>query len=517
MKKFYIVLLMFIVATFSNSAKAQLVYKDVAPIFYNNCTTCHHVGGGGPMPLMNYSQTSVFASAILYHVQQGHMPPWSPDTTYSRFVNERLISSSERNDIISWVNSGALKGDTTLAPAAPVYTSQYKLSGTPTITLKIPTFSSNASSSDSYVCFSIPSGLTQDRILRAYEIIPGNPAIVHHVIVNVDTTGTVTSDLSGTCFNAPGDMGIGGYAPGAAPTVFPGQAPLKAGIRIKAGSNIVLQIHYPPGTSGEIDSTQIRMFYYPPNETGVRPVYNSAPLQNWSLYMPANTVTTFTDKYPDSGTLPISLSMFAAFPHSHKVCKSIINYAYAGTDTIPLIRINKWDFMWQGYYTYPKLIKVPAGYRLFSSHEYDNTVNNPDNPNNPPSLVIAGTGTDDEMLFDAYLWLEYQPGDELIDIEELLSNDTLLTLHANEILLPPSLQAFVYPNPASNKLSIYLSKKSEYNIQIMTITGQTILQSGKFTDDITIDVRQIPSGLYIVEVTDLKSKERITKKIVIRN
>lgn len=443
------------------------------------------------------------------------MPPWSPDTTYRHFMNERVISQSERNDILSWVNSGALKGDTTLVPAAPIYTSQYKLSGTPSLILKIPTFASNAGSSDSYVCFSIPSGLSQDRVLRAYEIIPGNPAIVHHVIVNIDTTGTTSTDITGQCFNPPGDIGIGGYAPGAAPIVFPGQFPLKSGINIKAGSNIVLQIHYPPGSAGQLDSTQIRMYFYPPNETGIRPVYNSAPLQNWSLLMPANTVTTFTDKYPDSGTLPIALSMFAAFPHSHKVCKSIVNYAYAGTDTIPLVRINNWDFMWQGYYTYQKLVKVPAGYKLFSSHVYDNTSNNPNNPNNPPALVMAGTGTEDEMLFDAYLWLAYQPGDELINIEELLANDSLVSLNTTEILTPQPIKAFVYPNPASNKLSIYLSKKSEYKVRILNITGQNVLQTESFTDDTTIDVKHIPSGLYIVEVVDSKTNERITKKIII--
>lgn len=517
MKKIYIVFLSLAVICISNSAKAQLDYKDVAQIFFNNCTSCHHVGGGAPMPLMNYTQTSSYASSILYHVQDGHMPPWSPDTSYTHFMGERVISQADKNDIISWVNSGALMGDTALAPPAPIYSSLYKLSGTPSLILKIPTFASNAGSVDSYVCFSIPSGLTQDRILRAYEIVPGNPDIVHHVIVNIDTTGTAVTDLSGQCYQTPGQIGIGGYAPGAAPTVFPGQAPLKTGIRIKAGSDIVLQIHYPPGTSGMIDSTQIRMYFYPLNETGVRAIYNSAILQNWGLYIPANTVTTFTDKYPDSGTMPVALSMFATFPHSHLICKSIVNYAYAGTDTIPLVRINEWDFMWQGYYTYPSLVKVPVGYKFFSSHVYDNTANNPNNPNSPPALVIAGTNTTNEMLFDAYLWLYYQPGDELIDIETMLANDPLLnpeSVNVNEISSTGT-QALIYPNPASGKVTIYLSKKSEYKARIINITGQTIVQTEVFTDDTAIDVKSFPSGMYNVEVIDEKNNQRIIKKIII--
>lgn len=446
------------------------------------------------------------------------MPPWSPDTSYSRFIDERIITQSEKNDILSWVNSGALPGDTTLAPPAPVYSTEYKLNGTPSLILKMPVFASNAGATDSYVCFSIPTGLTQDRVLRAYEIVPGNPEIVHHVIVNIDTTGTAATDLTGQCFNAPGDIGIGGYAPGANPVVFPGEFPLKAGINIKAGSNIVLQLHYPPGTSGMIDSTQIRMYFYPIGETGIRPVYNSAPLQNWSLYMLPGAIGTFTDTYPNSGTLPSSLSMFATFPHSHKICTSIINYAYSGTDTIPLVRINDWDFMWQGYYTYPKLVKIPAGYKLFSKHVYDNSANNPNNPSSPPALVVAGTSTLDEMLFDAYLWLTYQTGDELINIEELLANDPLFNpLSVNEIISTSGIQAFVFPNPASNEINIFLSKKSDYGVRILNITGQTILKTEAYFDKTTMDVSSIPPGLYSIEVLDSKTNERITKKIVITN
>ena len=514
MKKRYFILLILGVVANSHFAEAQLDYKDVAHLFYSHCTSCHHQGGGAPMQLMTYSQTLPYASFIQYKLQNGLMPPWSPDTTYTRFIHERVLTQSEKNDILSWINGGSLKGDTTLAPAAPNYTTQYKLIGTPSLILKIPTFTSNATTTDSYVCFSLPSGLAQDRVLRAFEIVPGNPDIVHHVIADIDTTGTVASDLSGACFNIPGDIGIGGYAPGAAPTVFPGQAPLKAGIRIKAGSNLILQIHYPPGTGGHVDSTQIRLYFYPPNETGIRPVNNSTPLQNWQLYILPNTAPSFSAHYPNSGTLPVALSMFATFPHSHKVCKSIVNYAFSGTDTIPLVRIKDWDFMWQGYYTYPNLIKVPAGYKIISTHVYNNTTSNPNISN--PVLVHAGTGTADEMLFDSYMWFYYQPGDETIDVKALLENDSLLNpLSVHTISTPIGNQAFIYPNPASGRVSVYLSKKSEYKVRLLNLTGQSVLETEAFNDDTTIDVKNVPPGLYIVEVLDTKTRERTTKKIII--
>ncbi len=456
MKRSLLLTTLFLTAFISNLATAQLVYKDVAFIFYARCSSCHHQNQHAPS-MMNYTETVNNLGNMLSKLQNNEMPPWSPDTTYSRFVHERLISASEKNDLISWLNQGALAGDTTLAPAPPVYTSAYELKGTPTIELKTGTFVSNANNDDSYVCFSIPTGFTQDRILQAYEIVPGNVAIVHHVVVNVDTLGTTVNDLSGNCYTIYGQVGIGAYAPGAPATVFPGQFPLKTGIRVKAGSKIVMQIHYPAGTVGEIDSTKIRMFFYPIGETGVRPIYDVVPLQNWFLNLPANTVSSFTSAYPGTGGLPFDMSLFAVFPHSHKVCTKIINYAYQGTDTINMIRINDWDFEWQGFYTFKKLQKIPIGYKLFSKHIYDNTVNNPHNPFSPPQHVTAGTSTTDEMLFDGIQFLAYQPGDELINVDSLLNTDPLISgVYKNET--SESLDFIAFPNPANETLKLYFAK-----------------------------------------------------------
>ena len=275
MKKLYILLF---IAGISLSASAQLVYKDVAGIFYSRCTGCHHVNGGAPFAMMNYSETSPYASSIQNDLNIGKMPPWSPDTTYSRFIHERAITASEKAAILSWISTGAQKGDTTLAPPAPTYT-KYHLVGKPDLILQIPTFTSNGTT-DAYNCFALPTGLAVDRIIRAFEVIPGDPAIVHHVVVKVDTTGTATSNLTGTCTSQPGNFDLDVYAVGGAPTVFPGKAPLKMGIKLKAGSKIVLQIHYPAGTAGMLDSTQIRIYFYPLNTTGIRNVYVSTPLQN---------------------------------------------------------------------------------------------------------------------------------------------------------------------------------------------------------------------------------------------
>ncbi len=458
------------ICCFLLNGTAQLTYKDVAPVFYANCTTCHNPNGIGPMPLMNYSQTFAYTKLISSYVTAGLMPPWIPDTTYHRFVGERILNATEKSTILNWIAAGAPAGDTTLAPVPPIYNSSYKLAGKPDLIVKIPTFTSNATTADAYNCFVVATGLPADRIVRGIEVVPGNPAIVHHILLSEDTSGTATSDLSGSCFTMPGsNLYFGAWTPGAAPTVYPGKAPLKMGVRLKAGCNIVLEIHYPIGTAGKVDSTQVRFYFYPPGTTGVREVLDKTFLQNWNLFIPANTVQKFTA----SSAISSPISLVSTFPHNHKVGVSITNYAYSGIDTIKLIREKNWDFRWQGAYTYPNLVKIPAGYSLYSTHTYDNTTNNPNNPNSPPALVIAGTSTSNEMLFDGFQYLTYQPGDENINIAALLAGDTLLAvnnLSANKIVTS------VFPNPFDQHVHIgyTLNNPGTVSILIYNIQGKVV-------------------------------------------
>lgn len=471
MKKIYT---LFFIAGVSLSSSAQLVYKDVAGIFYNRCTSCHHTNGGAPFSMMSYSETTPWASLIQNDLNIGKMPPWPPDTTYTRLLHERIITAPEKAAILSWIASGTQAGDTTIAngcPAPPVYT-QYHLYGTPDLILKVPAFPSNATSSDTYNCFALPTGLTQDRILRAYEIVPNNGGLVHHVVVTIDTMGTATTDVSGGCFNQPGDFGVGGYAPGSPPTVYPSSPQLKLGMKIKAGSKVVMQQHYPAGSGGQIDSTQIRLYFYPISMTGIRPVYSNTFLQNWSMFIFPNTTATYTAMYPtNSSTLPAALSIYATSPHAHHLNRSMTVYGYRATpvDTIPLIRIPVWDFDWQGMYVHPNMVKIPAGYKLGSKHFYDNTTNNPDNPNNPPQFMQAGTSTTDEMLFDSFQWTYYQTGDELIDIGNILANDSLLnpntSTNINEISAA-NIASYAHPNPFSEYVTIRYELLYSANVEV---------------------------------------------------
>jgi hypothetical protein len=454
----------FLIISFASCA--QVEYKDVASIFYARCFSCHNPESHGPSYL-NYASTKPWVNQIQGALISNKMPPWPPDTNYSRFVHENKILPAEKQAILNWINGGAMKGDTTAAPSAPPY-SKYKLKGQPDLELRIPAFTSNASGDDSYVCFSIPMGLSQTRTLRAYEIIAGDPKIVHHVVVNIDSNATTSSDLSGNCFNITGDYSIGAFAPGTPPTVFPGKAPLKSGIRIKAGSKLVMQVHYPAGTVGKPDSTKIRLYFYPFSESGVRAVNVSTPLQNWGISIPAGSTRTFTAIYPSSSGIPQAMSILSTFPHSHKAATELLNCAILAGDTIPLIKINEWEFDQQGYYTFQKMPKVPAGYKLYSRHVYYNGGTSP---------IFAGTNTTDEMLFDSFQWFYYQAGDELIDIKGLLESDTLLTGPTGTGSNGSSgFIIKVYPNPFENdiRFQMTLDKPGKVQLKVFDIFGRVV-------------------------------------------
>jgi hypothetical protein len=460
---------------------AQPFYSDVAPLFIKHCTSCHHNDMHAPS-FATYTQVLQHAGGIEYELNEGAMPPWLPDTTYTRFFHERVITVAEKAAILDWIAKGAQKGDTTLAPPLPHY-SKYQIAAAADIEVNIPKFTSKASTTDTYVCFYLPTNLSQDRIIKAFEIVAGNPSIVHHVLVGIDTVGNKQDDLSGNCFSNPGDIFLGGYAPGTEPTIYPSMAPLKMGVRLKAGSKIGLQIHYPEGSAGQMDSTKIRIFFYPVGVTGVRNVYCGTLLQNWTLDIPANSIKTYTaSSYIDNTLWPsYDASVFATFPHSHALATYMINYAVptvlnpGATDTIPLIRIRDWDFNWQGFSTFRKLVKIPYGYSLRSVHLYDNTVNNPHNPNNPPVDVKAGTATKDEMLFDSFQWIKYQKGDEFINIDSLIALDPLVT-GITEVNHVNNFKSYAYPNPFESAVNIAytLDAPSTVSIEIFSIYGTSI-------------------------------------------
>ena len=271
----------------------------------------------------------------------------------------------------------------------------------------------------------MPTYLTQNRIIKAVEVVPGNREIVHHALIFIDPSGIESTDtLDGLCAspsNASTKLVIG-YTPGASPMILPSVSPLALGMDIGPGSNIYFAMHYPVGSYGEFDSTKVILHFYPPGTTNVRQISAAPLISNNNFTLPANQVTNLTAQYPANGGVPTNFSVLSVFPHMHLLGENIKAYAYkANQDTIKFVNIPHWDFHWQDFYFFRNLQKVATGYRIKGEAKYDNTVNNPHNPNSPPLNVSSGFNTTDEMFLVYFHFMPYMNGDENYDLEELMS------------------------------------------------------------------------------------------------
>jgi hypothetical protein len=384
--------------------------EDIAPILYGKCLQCHHNGGIAPLALGTYASVVSNAGMIQHVTSTGEMPPWPPDTLFQYYAYENTLSMNEISTIMDWITNGSPLGDTSLLPPMPTFTNS-SLLGTPDLELQIPTYTSTATSnSDDYVCFSIPTGLTQNRKIRAIEVIPGNLQTVHHVLVAIDLFFNNSIVTTSNCMGPQGNM-IYGYAPGSSPLIYPIDTNNSFGVVLPANSSVTLAMHYPEGSFGQLDSTKVKFYFYPQN-TVIREITTDFLIQNFFFTLPANHITQVSESF---GPTIQDYSFMSVFPHMHLLGKDLECFAVTSTnDTINLIKINNWDFEWQGFYFFQKFIKIPAGSIIYAKGNYDNTAS-ASNPN--PVSVSAGLNTEDEMFIFIFQFLPYQLGDENISIE----------------------------------------------------------------------------------------------------
>ena len=523
MKKLFLFILPF-AFTFNANAQTSVTWSDdVACLLYTHCTSCHNSNGIAPFSLMTYNDAASAASGILFAVNNGNMPPWPPDRDYNRLAHERYLTSEEITLINDWVNSGAPEGNSSNAPVAPVYSSNAVITN-PDLVAQIPDYSVG-SSSDVYRCFVIPTSESTDKFITGFEVIPGNRSIVHHVLVFRDETNTpATLDANDpgpgyTSFGGIGSQGaklIGGWVPGQG--VF--ETPPGMGIKLPAGTNLVLQIHYPAGVAGEEDSTKIHIKFSPSStlrEISMAPPLNhQTSLIDGPLFIPANEVKTFHEEY----TIPVNLTVLSVGPHMHLIGKSIKAFGVTPTnDTIEFIDIPDWDFHWQGSYMFRNPVKIPAGTVLYGEATYDNTIGNPNNPNNPPQDVSVGEATTDEMMLIYFSYLLYQNNDENIVIDDDTFIPTYNDCNYNSITgveenIPYNYFS-VYPNPAANSLNISCTELFTENtfIIITDVTGKEVetlqVPASANANSANINISHLLSGIYTVQ---LKSDKITTAK-----
>ena len=339
-------LLIFLCLSFMGFGQNPNYSEDIAPIIYGKCLQCHYSGGISPLSLETYADAVLNAGLMQHVVSTGEMPPWPPDTAFQRFSYENILSFDEITKITDWITIGAPIGDTSLLPQMPIFPNTSSL-GNADLEIQIPIYSSIATSnSDDYVCFSIPTGLTQNREIRAIEVIPGNLQTVHHAIVSLDAFPNSTVVTTPNCMGPQGGT-IYTWAPGSVPLIYPVSQTNNFGVNLPANSSLSISMHYPEGSFGQLDSTKVKIYFHPVN-TAIREIYSDYLINEGLLgqpfILPPNQITQITGTF---GPTTQDYSFMSVFPHMHLLGKSIEMFAVSPlNDTINLIKINNWDFEW---------------------------------------------------------------------------------------------------------------------------------------------------------------------------
>jgi len=386
--------------------------NDVAKIIYGNCTSCHRTGGIAPFNLETYEEVSAMAGWVQQAIETKSMPPWTPNPDYKHFAHERVLPSADISTIQNWVAAGTPSGNLNSAPPLPPYSNGTQL-GTPDISLSISPYTVT-SANDVYRNFELFVGSAQSTTLTAIEVLPGNPSIVHHVLVFQDSTTNPinTSGAGGTGSSA--SQLLYSYVPGASPYF----TPVGTGFRLAPNTRIILQIHYAPGSNGLTDNTTVNFKTNNSNlrKITVNAVLNHSNMTDGPLVIPANQLKSFHSELQ----IPGNVTVLYAFPHMHLLGKSVHTWANKpiSGDTVRFVKIPEWNFHWQDNFIFPNAIVLPVGTTIKAEAVYDNRDTNPNNPTIPPVPVTAGEGTLDEMFLVFFAYMPFQTGDQYLIIDK---------------------------------------------------------------------------------------------------
>jgi hypothetical protein len=376
-------------------------YKDVASIMRQKCAQCHRPNDIAPFTLINSDDAQTWAQDIRASVAKRSMPPWKPVAGYNEFRDSFALTEVERQTILDWVDQGAKAGDPADMPELPPLSdSQWEL-GQPDQVLSMPEYQPPERAKDTYRCFVIGS-VDQTSYVKAMQALPGAKQEVHHVLVFVDQYGD-SAKLDGvdgqpgySCFGEPkvrltiGSL-MGGWAPGFRTRLLPDGI----GLLVPGKSRLVMQVHYHPNGLSVPDRTQVGLWFAPADSISKR-VFN-IPILNDKFEIPAgagdHVVTAELEVFPLIAGKAIMVA-----PHMHLLGRKITMEVIDRDGTHrPMIYIDDWNFNWQGFYTFVDPVTIPGGSKVVVTARYDNSDNNPLNPNHPLKPVRWGEGTEDEM------------------------------------------------------------------------------------------------------------------------
>jgi mono/diheme cytochrome c family protein len=388
--------------------KAEPTFSDtIAPILYANCVTCHRQGEAAPFSLITYEDVAKRGKLIAKVTSSRYMPPWHAAPGYGEFVGERRLTDDQIATIGAWVGAGMPRGDAAKMPKLPAFPADGWRLGQPDLILEMPVgFDLPASGPDVFRNFVLSTGLTEDKWVRGIEFRPSARKVVHHAIFAQVPGGRMAArdgadgrpgfggmSSVGIINDSGGSRGLGGWAVGATPTLFPeGVAAL-----LPKGSDFLLQMHFHLSGKPETEKSLVGIYFA-----------DKAPDKAlFTVELPALfgfgagiDIPPGTKDYTlrDSFTLPGDVKVYSALAHAHYLAREMKAIAtLPGGATQPLLWINDWDFNWQDSYVYKQPVALPKGTRIDVTITYDNTADNPRNPISPPRRALWGEQSFDEM------------------------------------------------------------------------------------------------------------------------
>jgi hypothetical protein len=381
--------------------------ETIAPIVYGNCVTCHRPGEAAPFSLMTYEDVAKRGKLITKVTSSRYMPPWHAAPGFGEFVGERRLTETQIEQFGAWVAAGMPRGDASKMPKLPTFPGDGWRLGQPDLILEMPVgFELPASGPDVFRNFVLPTGLTEDKWIRGIEFRPSARKVVHHAIFAQVPGGRFAArngadgrpgfggmSSVGIVNDSGGSRGLGGWAVGATPMMFPeGIAAL-----LPKGSDFLLQMHFHLSGKTETEKSLIGIYFADKAPDKALFTVELPALFGFGagIDIPAG-VKDYTIK--DSFTLPGDVRVYSAIAHAHYLAREMKAVAtLPDGSTRPLLWINDWDFNWQDNYVYKQPFALPKGTRIDVTLTYDNSADNPRNPISPPRRALWGEQSFDEM------------------------------------------------------------------------------------------------------------------------
>ncbi|HUS36525.1 MAG TPA: tetratricopeptide repeat protein [Verrucomicrobiae bacterium] len=383
-------------ASTSHTYAAVSFSRDIAPIIFENCASCHRPGQSAPFPLLNYADVKKHANDIVKVTADRSMPPWLAEKGTREFIGERRLSSPQIESIAQWAAAGAPEGDARDLPVMPTFPPDWQL-GPPDLIVKMPKpYILAPQGSDLYRNFVVAASIPQTRFVRAIEFQPRNRA-VHHVRIKLDSTRQSRRlDEQDEEVGFAGMKTPGKYPAGHLLSWVPGLTPraVDQGLQwpLEKETDLVFEIHLQRTGKEELIDPELGLYFTnsPPSKSAV-----IMGLVSQLIDIPAGETNYVVEREVE---LPVDCFATTVLPHMHylaKECEVFAALPHGARES--LLRIPNWDFNWQGEYRYKEPVLLPAGSKLTMRTRFDNSEANIRNPNHPPRRVVYGPQSTDEM------------------------------------------------------------------------------------------------------------------------